>query len=147
MAECKEESYYKNSDEKFLFVVVPYCEWQDFEAPTCQSKWILKYPSKWKTVCEGYRVPAVGLQRSKAACSNISRAKNVLHCSNLKQNMQDNNEYSTEAKLRSDELVTELSVDSCIDSHIHTDRTLFLQVDSKPNPSHQNWRQANAIRF
>ena len=33
MAECKEESYYNNSDEKFFFVVVPYCEWQDFEAP------------------------------------------------------------------------------------------------------------------
>lgn len=126
MAECKEESYYKNSDEKFFFVVVPYCEWQDFEAPACRSKWILKFPSKWKTIREGYRVSAVSVQKKQKARGNISQEKNVLHGSNSEQSMQDNNQHNMKATLRSEER----SVESCIDSNIDRDHTLFLQVDS-----------------
>ena len=135
MAECKEEFYYNDSDEKLFFVVAPYCEWQDFNAPACQSEWILKFPSKWKTVRERFRVPAINIQRCEEKTpnySNIVQAKNVSRGSSSQQSIQDSIEYSVDA--------TVSTVESCRDpdihNDIHNDRTFFLQVDSvQPSPA------------
>lgn len=138
MAECKEEFYSNDSDEKYFFAVAPYCEWQDFIAPTCQSEWILKFPSKWKTVRETFRVPAINIQKSEQktpSCSSIVQASNVSRESSSQQNMQDSIVYS----VRHDSTLSTLSTLDTFHNdipdipHIHNDendRTFFLQVDS-----------------
>ena len=118
MVDCKEEFWKNDSNELFFFAVVPYCEWQDFEAPTSKNDWILKFPAKWKIVRERFQCQLKFENRLTSSLNNLEKTSIA---PSIESNNGSSNATSSKPSTQPDSELR--NVYSLID-------TKFLQVDS-----------------